>query len=53
VKAGCDVVLMPESKQAAANALLEAVADGTLSEARINESVLRILSLKYEYGIIE
>lgn len=53
VKAGCDVVLMPESKQAAANALLQAVADGTLSEARINESVLRILSLKYEYGIIE
>lgn len=53
VKAGCDVVLMPESKQEAANALLEAVADGTLSEERINESVLRILSLKYEYGIIE
>lgn len=53
VQAGCDVVLMPTSKQQAANALLDAIADGTLSEERINESVLRILSLKYEYGIIE
>ena len=52
VKAGCDVVLMPQSKTDAFEALLAAVEDGTLTEERINESVLRILRLKYEYGII-
>lgn len=53
VRAGCDVVLMPTDPETAAQALLQAVADGTLSEARINESVLRILTLKYQYGILE
>ena len=33
-------------------ALVTAVENGTISEERINESVLRILSLKYKYGII-
>ena len=52
VEAGCDVILMPESKTDAFSTILAAVKDGTLSEERINESVLRILSLKYKYGII-
>ncbi len=52
VQAGCDIVVMPESKTDAFQALSEAVANGTLSEERINESVLRILSLKFKYGII-
>ena len=52
VRAGCDVILMPTGKTDAFNALLTAVEDGTLTEERINESVLRILSLKYKYGII-
>lgn len=52
VEAGCDVILMPESKTDAFEAVLAAVEDGTLTEERINESVLRILSLKYKYGII-
>ena len=34
-------------------AVAEAVENGTLTEERINESVLRILTLKYRYGIIE
>ena len=52
VRAGCDVILMPTSKTDAFHALLAAVEDGTLTEERINESVLRILSLKYKSGII-
>ena len=52
VQAGCDVILMPTSKADAFQTLLAAVEDGTLTEDRINESVLRILSLKYKYGII-
>jgi len=52
VQAGCDVVLMPMSKTDTFETLLAAVEDGTLTEERINESVLRILSLKYKYGII-
>ena len=42
---------MPENPKAAYNAVLSAVKDGTLSEARIDESVLRILKVKYEYGL--
>ena len=52
VQAGCDVVLMPQSKTEAFEALRTALEEGTLTEERINESVLRILSLKYKYGII-
>lgn len=33
-------------------AVLDAVRDGVISEARIDESVLRVLKLKAEYGII-
>lgn len=52
VMAGCDVVLMPESKTEAFEAILEAVEEGEITQERIDESVLRILSLKYKYGII-
>ena len=50
--AGCDMILMPADLQAAFDAVKAAVADGTLSQARIDESVLRILTVKAEYGII-
>ena len=49
---GCDMILMPSDLQAAFDAVKAAVADGTLSQARIDESVLRILTVKTEYGII-
>ena len=52
VQAGCDVITMPDNKLLAFNALKKAVEDGVITEERINESVLRILSLKYKYGII-
>jgi len=52
VQAGVDMLLCPEDLEAAAQALLEAVESGALSEARINESVLRILTLKKNYGLL-
>lgn len=53
IRAGCDIVLMPYDLDEAYEAVAEAVENGTLTEARIDESVLRILTLKYRYGIIE
>lgn len=50
--AGCDMILMPSDLQAAYDGVAAAVQDGTLSQARIDESVLRILRVKLEYGII-
>ena len=52
LEAGCDMILMPSDLQAVFDAVKAAVADGTLSQARIDESVLRILTVKAEYGII-
>lgn len=47
-KAGCDMVLMPEDFEEAYNAVLEAIADGTISEQRINDSLKRVYRVKYE-----
>ena len=47
VKAGVDIILMPEDFEAAVEALESAVQTGEISEERINESVRRILVLKY------
>lgn len=46
VVAGADLLLTPVSLLEAKNAILTAIKDGTLSEARIDESVLKILELK-------
>ena len=48
LQAGVDVVLMPENYQQAYQGVLDAVADGTLTEERIDESVTRILTVKLE-----
>lgn len=52
IQAGCDMILMPAELQSAYDALLTALSDGTLSQARIDESVLRILRVKAEYGLL-
>ncbi len=46
VQAGVDLLLCPADLEAAATALLDAVAQGELSESAIDEHVLRILTLK-------
>ena len=52
VLAGCDMILQPESLEEAVSELLSAVMDGRISMERINESVLRILYLKIQMGLI-
>lgn len=52
VQAGCDVIYLPADAKAAVETIVAAVENGTISEERINESVVRILSLKCENGVI-
>ncbi len=52
VQAGVDMVLMPADLGEAAEALTEAIKDGTISEERVNEALWHILSLKYDKGIL-
>ena len=51
LKAGVDQLLMPPSIDQAFNAVLAAVRSGELTEKRIDESVYRILRMKYERGV--
>ena len=51
-QAGADILLQPEDLSAAYNAVLAAVKDGTISQQRLDESVLRVLQLKERYGLI-
>ena len=46
LEAGVDMILCPEDFQAALAGVIQAVEDGRLDEARIDESVLRILRVK-------
>lgn len=52
VQAGNDMIISGKPV-AQYEALLKAVKEGTISEERINESVLRILNMKKAYGLIE
>jgi beta-N-acetylhexosaminidase len=53
VEAGDDVLLMPTDLAAAETAVLEAVHSGVLSQARIDQSVTRILRLKQRLGLFQ
>jgi len=52
VEAGVDMLLMPSNLDVAYSSLLKAVSDGRISEARIDESVRRILALKLKYKLL-
>ena len=52
VKAGADIILMPESLEKSFNAVLNAVNSGEISMERLDESVLRILKMKAKYKLI-
>ncbi|MET8829355.1 glycoside hydrolase family 3 protein [Streptomyces sp. NPDC004610] len=52
VKAGVDQLLFPPNLDVAFNAVVAAVRSGELTEARIEESVLRILRLKDKVGLL-
>lgn len=47
LKAGCDMILMPDDFEKAYNGVLEAVQSGIISEERINDSLRRIYRVKY------
>lgn len=48
LKAGVDMVLMPEDLQAAYQGVLDAVASGELTEERIDESLRRVIQTKLD-----
>lgn len=50
LKAGCDMILMPENFFQAYAGVLNAVLEGTISEERINDSLKRIYRVKYAEG---
>lgn len=52
LQAGVDIILMPQNLTDAVSSISGAVASGELTEARIDESVLKILETKIEAGII-
>lgn len=52
VKAGVDIVLMPQNLDEAFNGVMNAVTDGEISMVRLDESVMRILKLKARYKLI-
>ena len=53
LQAGVDLILMPADLDEAVQGVLDALEAGTLSRERIDESVTRILAMKYEYGILQ
>jgi beta-N-acetylhexosaminidase len=53
LEAGADVILMPASVSGAIEGIVDAVAEGRLSEERLNASVRRVLETKEELGLNE
>ncbi len=49
--AGADVLLMPPDPDKAVRAIVAAVEDGRISRARLDQSVLRVLSAKVSLGL--
>lgn len=48
IKGGADMILAPSNFEAAYNAVLAAVQEGSISEERINDSLKRIYKIKYK-----
>ncbi|MET7738823.1 glycoside hydrolase family 3 N-terminal domain-containing protein [Streptomyces sp. NPDC005385] len=53
LKAGVDQLLNPPDLHVAWNAVLDAVRGGELTEARLDESILRVLRLKAKLGLLD
>ena len=52
LKAGVDVLLNPPDMATAYKGVMDAVASGELTEARLDESLRRILDLKWRNGVV-
>ena len=53
VSAGVDMYMVPHDADTFTNTLTELVEEGTVSQARIDEAVSDILTLKFELGLFE
>ena len=53
VKAGIDMILMPNNLEIASEALYNAVREGEIPESRIDESVMKILQCKLNKGLLK
>jgi beta-N-acetylhexosaminidase len=53
VKAGADIVLLPNDAKKTIDAIEAAVRSGELTEARLDESVRRLLAAKYRLGLVQ
>ena len=53
INAGIDMVMVPEDWRSTLVNLVEQVQSGVISEARIDEAVLRILKIKFESGLMQ
>lgn len=53
ISAGCDIIFLPDDFETAYYALLNAVGSDSLSEKRINASVIRIIQNKLQRGILK
>jgi beta-N-acetylhexosaminidase len=51
-KAGADIILMPQNFKEAYKEILSKVEDGTIAQERLDDSVLRILAVKIQRGIL-
>ena len=52
LKAGADMILMPEDFELAYNGVIEAVKDGKIDEHRIDDSLARVYKVKYRDTLI-
>jgi len=53
IEAGNDILLMPQDIMQAYNTIYQMVNEGVISEERINNSVYRILNVKFDYGFFD
>ena len=53
LKAGCDMIYMPEDFEQAYQGVLKAVQDGVISEDRIDDALRRIYRIKYASMVSE
>jgi beta-N-acetylhexosaminidase len=51
IMSGNDILLLPESTPAAVSKIKEFIADGRISQSKLDESVLKVLHAKYSMGL--
>jgi beta-N-acetylhexosaminidase len=52
LQAGVDIILIPPSVSQAASSLIQALNDGSITEAQLDAAVVRVLNLKQRLGLL-